>query len=122
MILTKEDLIAIEGLFAGKFEKIDTRFDRLEVRMDNLEGQMGKLEGRMENLEGRVENLEGNVSDLKNRMEHVESDLCSLRVGQIQLSTKLNEISHKVESTYKLALENWGQIEESKTRLALLEG
>jgi len=100
MTLTKDDLAAIEGLFTGKFDGIDKQFESMEQRFDSLET---KVEG------------------IDSRLEHVESDVSSLKCGQLQLSRNLKKVSDRVEETYKLALENWGQIEESKGRLALLE-
>lgn len=121
MTLTKDDLLAIEGLFLGKFESIDKHLEVLDDRMEGIEGRMDGLEGRMDGLERRMDSIEEHVGNLDMRMERVESDISSLKVGQMQMSKKLNEVSLKVDATYQFALENWGQIEESKARLTLLE-
>lgn len=94
MTLTQEDLNAIEGLFTGRFDGIDKRFESMEQK----------------------------IAGIDIRLEHVESDVKSLKSGQLNLSRALKKVSEKVDATYELALENWGQIEESKARIAILEG
>lgn len=105
--LTKEDLAAIEGLFTGKFNEMNDHFGMIDKRLDGIDK--------------RLDNLEGKVKEIDLRLEHVESDVASLKVGQLQLGAKLKELSGKVDATYQLALENWGEIEESKASLTLLE-
>ena len=36
MVLTKEDLKAIEGLFDNRFSAIDERLDKMDERLDNV--------------------------------------------------------------------------------------
>lgn len=107
MTLTKDDLAAIEGLFTGKFNEMNDHFGMIDKRLDGIDE--------------RLDNLEDKVKEIDFRLEHVESDVSALKVGQLQLGNKLREMSAKVDTTYQLVLENWGQIEESKVRLSLLE-
>jgi len=128
MTLTKEDLAAIEGLFTGKFGEmkdhfgtIDKRLDGIDKRLDGIDERLDGIDERLDGIDERLDTLEGRVKEMDLRLEHVESDVSSLKVGQLQLGSKLKEVSDKVDATYQLALENWGQIEESKARLTLLE-
>ena len=114
MTLTKADLAAIEGLFTGKFNEMNDHFGIIDKRLDGIDK-------RLDGIDERLDTLEGKVKEMDLRLEHVESDVSSLKVGQLQLGSKLKEVSDKVDATYQLALENWGQIEESKVRLTLLE-
>lgn len=93
MVLTKEDLQAIENLFKGHFEGIDKRFDRMDKCIDGIDY----------------------------RLERVESETASLNAGQRAINTQLDKMSKTLKDTYCLALNNWGQIEESKVRLGVLE-
>ncbi len=104
-----------------KFERIDEQFERIDKRLDGIDERLDGIDERLDGLEGRMDKLEGTVADMNLRLEHVESDVSSLKIGQLELSCKLSEVSAKVDATYDLALENWGQIEESKVRLNLLE-
>ena len=128
MTLTKADLAAIEGLFTGKFNEmndhfgiIDKRLDGIDKRLDGIDERLDGIDERLDGIDERLDTLEGKVKEMDLRLEHVESDVSSLKVGQLQLGSKLKEVSDKVDATYQLALENWGQIEESKVRLTLLE-
>ena len=121
MTLTKEDLAAIEGLFTGKFQGMEDHFGKIDKRLDGIDERLDGIDERLDGIDDRLDTLESTVSGINLRLEHVESDVESLKIGQLQLSERLNEVSVKVDATYELALENWGQIEESKVRLTLLE-
>ena len=122
MTLTKEDLQAIEGLFTGKIEAIDGRFEAIDRRFDAVDRRFDAMDERFDAMDERFDTLETKVENIDLRLEHVESDVSSLKIGQQRLQEKLNKVSDKVDATYELALENWGQIEESKKRLEILEG
>lgn len=51
----------------------------------------------------------------------MESEIGALKEGQQKLRQELKRVSDKVNETYELALENWGQVQESKARLTALE-
>lgn len=121
MTLTKEDLNAIEGLFTGKFDGIDRHFEKIDHRLDAVDERLDAMDERFDKMDQRFDSLEKTVTGIDLRLEHVESDVSSLKVGQIQMNDRLNRIEKKLDDTYILALDNWGQIEESKGRLALLE-
>ncbi len=121
MTLTKEDLNAIEGLFTGKFDGIDRHFEKIDHHLDAIDHHLDAMDERFDKMDQRFDSLEKTVTGIDLRLEHVESDVSSLKVGQIQMNDRLNRIEKKLDDTYILALDNWGQIEESKGRLALLE-
>ena len=100
MTLTQEDLSAIKGVFAEQFESINKRFDAVEERLDRIEERLDRVE---------------------ERLNRVETDVNSLKLGQIQLQKAFKKLEINIESVYTLALDNWGQIEESRKRLSLLE-
>lgn len=92
-MLTQEDLMAIKGLFTEEFAVINQRLDKVEQRLEKVEL----------------------------RLDKVESEVSSLKAGQLQMHQEIKNISRKVDATYELALDNWGQIVESKNRLDILE-
>lgn len=99
-MLTREDLLAIEGILAPRFDAINEKFEGVTQRLDEYDKRFDRLELRV---------------------EHLESDMSALRYGQLDLKKAVKANYKKIEETYDLALENFGQIEESKTRLNLLE-
>ena len=115
MTLTKEDLAAIEGLFTGKFESIDQRFEAMDQRFE-------AMDQRLETMDQRLEAMDRHFDTIDMRLENMESDISKLKVGQQLIKKEIYKISKQVDMTYDLALENWGQIEESKKRIAALEG
>lgn len=61
------------------------------------------------------------LEKIEQRLDKVESEVSSLKAGQLQMHQEIKNISRKVDATYELALDNWGQIVESKNRLDILE-
>ena len=113
-MLTQEDLMAIKGLFTEQFAAIDRRFDSIDQRLDKVEQHLGVVDQRLDKLEQHL----GIVDQ---RLDKLESEVSSLKAGQLQMHQEIKNISKKVDATYELALENWGQIVESKKRLDILE-
>ena len=84
-------------------QKLDCLLEQMQImngRMDRLEGRMDRLEGRMDNVEGRLDKLESNQEALK--------------AGQLRLSKELKRVSERVDETYQLALDAWGQSAENR--------
>jgi len=101
MTLTQEDLNAIEGLFTGRFDGIDKQFEAIDKRFDSIEKQ---------------------IDEIDIRLKHLEHDVKMLKIGQFNLRKELKTVSYKVKATYEHALDNWVINEESKARIAILEG
>lgn len=115
MTLTKEDLAAIEGLFTGKFDGIDRQFESIDKRFEAMDQRFEAIDQRFDAIDQRFDAIDM-------RLERMDGDISKLKVGQQLIKKDLYKISKQVEMTYDLALENWGQIEESKKRISVLEG
>ena len=61
------------------------------------------------------------MDKLENTADLMKSDIGVMKHGQLQMNQELHVVSERVTVTYNLALENWGQIVESKVRLNVLE-
>lgn len=94
---------------------LEQKMDLMLEQMQDLREDVGDLKEEMQQLSGRVGRVEDNVGLVK-------LDVSALRSGQAQMRKELHTVSGQVEVTYNLALENWGQIKESKVRLSMLEG
>ena len=106
-MLTREDLQAIEDLLVPKFDAIDKRFTGIDKKFIGIDKRFDSLENRMDSLEMR--------------MEHMESDVSALKAGQLDIRKEIKKCNDRIDDVYNLALNNFGQIEESKLRLSLLE-
>ena len=136
MTLTKEDLAAIEGLFTGKFdgidrqfesidkrfEAMDQRFEAMDQRFEAMDQRFEAIDQRFEAMDWRFDAIDQRFDAIDMRLERMDGDISKLKVGQQLIKKDLYKISKQVEMTYDLALENWGQIEESKKRISVLEG
>ena len=92
------------GAWIGaRFDGVDARFDKMEKRLDGMDVRFDTIEKRQ------------NGMDL--RLEKVESYVSALRYGQIEIHKELKNLSARVESTYKLALDAWGQSTENRNLL-----
>ena len=89
---------------------IGSRFDDINVRFDAV----GK---RLDGMDARFDAMEKRQNGMELRLEKVESFVSALRYGQTEIHKELKNVSARVESTYKLALEAWGQSTENRNLL-----
>lgn len=81
----------------------------------------GLLDEKLQPVYYRLDSMGGRLDKMDNRLDRVESEIGALKEGQQKLRQELKRVSDKVNETYELALENWGQVQESKARLTALE-
>ena len=86
------------------------RFDQIENRLDHMDKE---INGMGEDIAG----MGRDINNIVNRLEKLESDNVSLKAGQLKNSQELKHISARVEETYLLALEAWGQSTENRHML-----
>ena len=104
MALTKEDLQAFETLMD---EKLDTLTEtKLAPLMDE------KLDTLTETKFALM--MDRKLQPIHIRLERIESDVSSLKSGQIDLRQDVREIRKKVDDTYELALDAWGMSTENR--------
>ena len=72
-------------------------------------------------LDEKLQPVNSRLDKMDSRLDRVESEIGALKEGQQKLRQDLKRVSEKVNETYELALENWGQVQESKVRLTALE-
>jgi len=99
MTLTNEDLQAIATLL----QPINDRLDKVDSRLDGVENRLDRVENRLDKVE--------------NRLDKVESEISALKVGQKELSKELRKVKDKVNATYEIALDAWGQSTENRVWL-----
>ena len=97
----------------------------LEQKMDVMMGKMDltieKMEQKFEQIDRRFEQIDQRLKRLENTTDLMKNDISALQIGQHEMGQELNIVSERVTVTYNLALENWGNIVESKVRLNRLE-
>ncbi len=124
MTLTKEDLQAIADLIDKTFdEKLDQKFDlKFDQKFDEKFDQKfdekfdQKLDQKLNEIFDRK--LDEKFQPMNNRLAAIESELSALQCGQGELKEALTAIRYKVNDTYELALDAWGQSEENRHWLA----
>ena len=57
------------------------------------------------------------LQPINSRLDKIESDVLALKAGQLELKKEAGEIKHKVNDTYTLALDAWGQSTENRVLL-----
>lgn len=60
-----------------------------------------------EMMDQKIEPIKKDISGIKDRLDKIESDTSSLRVGQIKISRELKEV-------HELALDAWGNSVENR--------
>ena len=64
--------------------------------------------------------MDEKLQPINNRLDKLESEMSSLRAGQISIRKELKEVHHKVADTYDLALDAWGKSTENRNWLEAL--
>ena len=100
-----------------RLDGMDARFDTMEKRLDGMDVRFDKMEKRLDGMDVRFDTIEKRQNGMDLRLEKVESYVSALRYGQIEIHKELKNLSARVESTYKLALDAWGQSTENRNLL-----
>ncbi len=75
------------------------------------------INNRLEHVENKLNYVEDKLNYVDNRLDKIESDVSALKAGQLELTKEAGEIKHKVNDTYTLALDAWGQSTENRVLL-----
>ena len=128
-MLTQEDLSAIHNLFVGQFDHIDKRLDGIDERLDGIDERLDGIDERLDGIDERLDGIDKRLDEHDRRFDRLDTtislmqgDINALRNGQRDICHRLDSLSEKVDYTYHLAIDNWGNLVESKKRLDLLEG
>ena len=70
-----------------------------------------------EDLQAIASLMDSKLQPINNRLDKLESEMSSLKAGQRELKKELREVKDKVNATYELALDAWGQSTENRTWL-----
>ncbi len=100
-----------------RLDGMDERFDAVEKRLDGMDERFDAVEKRLDGMDARFDAMEKRQNGMELRLEKVESFVSALRYGQTEIHKELKNVSARVESTYKLALEAWGQSTENRNLL-----
>ena len=73
-----------------------------------------------EDLQAIANLMDQKLQPVNNRLDKLESEMSSLRAGQISIRKELKEVHHKVADTYDLALDAWGKSTENRNWLEAL--
>ena len=105
-----------------RLDGVDARLDKVEKRLDGVDARLDRVEKRLDGMDARLDKVEKHQDKMELRLEKVESDVSALRYGQREIHRKLEDVSALVESTYKMALDAWGQSTENRKLLEAVSG
>ena len=104
-----------------RFEKIDRRLDSMDERFDSMDERFDRMDERFDSMDERFDRMDERFDRMDERFEKNEGYLAALKNGQKAIRMDISKMSQKLDETYKLAVVTWGEHEESKARLGLLE-
>ncbi|HJC58386.1 MAG TPA: hypothetical protein H9700_13650 [Candidatus Eisenbergiella intestinipullorum] len=109
--------VKLGAAIGSRFDDINVRFDAVGKRLDGMDERFDAVEKRLDGMDARFDAMEKRQNGMELRLEKVESFVSALRYGQTEIHKELKNVSARVESTYKLALEAWGQSTENRNLL-----
>jgi archaellum component FlaC len=68
-------------------------------------------------LDDKLQPVNNRLDSMDNRIEKLDSEVSALKVGQKELAKEIRQVKDKVNATYDLALEAWGQSTENRVWL-----
>ncbi len=121
----------LDARIGSRFEEIDARFDRMEKRLDGIDARLDGIDARLDGIDARLDGIDARLDRIEERqdrmeerqdrmelrLEKVESVVSALQHGQMEMHKELKNLSARVESTYMLALEAWGNSMENRSLL-----
>ena len=114
----------LDARIGSRFEEIDARFDSMEKRLDGIDARLDGIDARLDGIDARLDRIEERQDRMEERqdrmelrLEKVESVVSALQHGQMEMHKELKNLSARVESTYMLALEAWGNSMENRSLL-----
>ena len=102
-------------------QKMDVMMGKMDLTIEKMEQKFEQIDRRFEQIDRRFEQIDQRLKRLENTTDLMKNDISALQIGQHEMGQELNIVSERVTVTYNLALENWGNIVESKVRLNRLE-
>lgn len=117
----KELINVLSVLLDEKLQPVYYRLDSMGGRLDGMDSRFDGMDSRLDKMDSRLDKMDSRLDKMDSRLDRVESEIGALKEGQQRLRQDLKRVSDKVNETYELALENWGQVQESKARLTALE-
>ena len=102
-------------------QKMDVMMGKMDLTIEKMEQKFEQIDRRFEQIDRRFEQIDRRLERLENTTDLMKNDISALQIGQRKMGQELQTVSERVTVTYNLALENWGNIVESKVRLNRLE-
>lgn len=98
----------------NRLDRVEKRLDRVENRLNRVEERLDRVENRLNRVEERLDKVEEHLAKVDSRLDKLESDTSSLKEGQLGQSRLLKYLAKRVEETYQIALDAWGQSTENR--------
>lgn len=97
-----------------RLDRVEERLDRVDERLDRVEERLDRVEAHLEKVDERLDRVEAHLAQVDNRLDKLESNTSSLKEGQLRHGRLLKYLTARVEETYQLALDAWGQSKENR--------
>ena len=65
-------------------------------------------------MDSKLQPINSRLDNMDNRLDKIESEVSALKAGQRELKRDIREMKDKVNDTYYLALDAWGQSTENR--------
>lgn len=101
-------------------EKLDFlvfQFGNLNDNVTELRADMATLKTDVANLKTDVAELKTDVANMKLEMTRMNGEINGLKAGQKSIRMDIKEVKDKLEATYQIALEAWGNSMENRVLL-----
>lgn len=100
-----------------KIDLILTELTGLKEDVSELKSDVSELKSDVSGLKEDVSGLKEDVSSIKLEMARMNGEINGLKSGQLLIRRDIKDMKNKLENTYQLALEAWGNSIENRELL-----
>lgn len=93
------------------------KIDLILTELTGLKGDVHELKEDVSSLKEDVSGLNEDVSSIKSEMARMNGEINGLKSGQLLIRRDIKDMKNKLENTYQLALEAWGNSIENRELL-----
>lgn len=98
-------------------QKLDLILSELTDMKGEINGFKTEVFGEINGLKDETARMNGEINGFKDEMARMNGEINGLKNGQYSIRKDLRNISNRLEDTYQLALEAWGNTIENRELL-----
>ena len=123
MLLTNEDILAIEDILKKNLKGVESRLDGVESRLEGVESRLDGVESRLDGVESRLDGVESRLDGVESRLDTLEHDVTVIKVDMLENNVipRLNTIEQCYLDTSKRYMDKTEEFENAIADISVMK-